>query len=171
MTISIDPSSSNRNVTLQIHDLTAKHAKAVRNALFEIGSETQTFAKQFVINPPKTGRLYVNNKKRPKKHRASAAGESPANWTGKLVRNIISIVTGHSKVEIGVTVLYGKFLEEGTEIKGGKPKWSEAGRSGGSMRNAERGGMLPRPYLIRAVNKMKTRSIAILERHLKEQLK
>lgn len=153
-----------------IIDAVENSGKAIRKALFEIGAESTRMAKGFVINPPKTGRIYHDNSKRPKWHQASAPGQSPAKWTGNLNRNIVSIVTGSEKVEIGVTVLYGKFLEEGTTIQGGNPRWSTAGRSGGRMRNAKRGGMLPRPYLIRTVNSMKRRNMAIIERHLKDQV-
>lgn len=65
-----------------------------------------------VMQPPKTGKLYRRGEKR--MHQASAAGESPANDTGNLVRNITTKYD-QPKLEgtVNVGTQYGRRLEYG----------------------------------------------------------
>jgi hypothetical protein len=65
-----------------------------------------------VMQPPKTGILYYRGKNR--YHQASAGGESPANDTGNLVRNITTLydsTTLTGTVNVGTD--YGRRLEHG----------------------------------------------------------
>jgi hypothetical protein len=65
-----------------------------------------------VMQPPKTGVLYPRGKGR--MHQASAAGESPANDTGNLVRNITtSYQTALLEGTVNVGTQYGRRLEYG----------------------------------------------------------
>jgi hypothetical protein len=52
-----------------------------------------TEARRSIMQDPKTGRMYPNrnaNGQIVSWHRASAIGETPANWTGKLVSSLIA---------------------------------------------------------------------------------
>lgn len=67
--------------------------------------------KQGVKGGPKTGRTY--RKRGGRLHRASAAGEFPANDTGGLLGSINSRST-RDRAEIGSSKFYAKFLRDGT---------------------------------------------------------
>lgn len=65
-----------------------------------------------ILNPPKTGRLYKRGKNRV--HQASAPGESPANDTGNLARNITTVYdTPRLEGTVNVGTNYGRRLEYG----------------------------------------------------------
>jgi hypothetical protein len=65
-----------------------------------------------IMNPPKSGRLYKRGKGR--MHQASAAGESPANDTGNLARNITTKYDdGKLEGTVNVGTGYGRRLEYG----------------------------------------------------------
>lgn len=66
-----------------------------------------------ILSPPKTGRIY---NKGGSFHQASAPGEAPANFTGKLVRSS-HVSVNRSKLSATVTwrALYADMLEAGTE--------------------------------------------------------
>lgn len=109
--------------SLKTSDIRVK--KGIHSALCEIGDENVKYAKNLIIKPPKTGRLYLIDGKQ---HRASAPMEPPAARTRNLVRNTVSVVTGHYMVEIGYTELYGKYLEEGTSKMVMRPVLSRTAR-------------------------------------------
>lgn len=97
-------------------------------AFFDIGRENVDYSRQLILKPPKTGRLYrIRGRKR--RHRASAPGEAPANCFGNLRKNVGFQINGADQMIFGNRLIYGKFLEMGTEK------------------------MEPRPYLIKAVEK------------------
>ena len=60
-------------------------ARGIRRALYKIGKDLTASFKQEVKSGPKTGRIYIvrNRLGRNVRHQASAAGETPANITGK----------------------------------------------------------------------------------------
>ncbi|QIG75283.1 putative tail component protein [Rhizobium phage RHph_Y52] len=65
-----------------------------------------------VMQPPKSGKLYRRGKGR--MHQASAPGESPANDTGNLVRNITTKYdAGKLEGTVNVGTKYGRRLEYG----------------------------------------------------------
>lgn len=64
---------------------------------------------------PKTGQIYFSGPE-PLPHQASAPGEAPANWTGKLVASIEPQMTGETEGEVGAgggEVHYARQLEQG----------------------------------------------------------
>lgn len=113
--IKLIPNTQNRTVFIEIDNAPDKVKKGLRLALTEIGKENVRHLKNLIKKPPKTGRLYGS-------HRASAPGEAPANWTGKLLRSVKYRVYGWSKMEFGDGQPYGLFLEGGTKTKDGTKK-------------------------------------------------
>lgn len=121
--ITIIPDHKNMKVLIKIDKAIIIIKKGLRNALHEIGQENKRHCKKLILDPPKTGRIYLSRTK-PSPHQASAPGEAPANWTGALRKNVRYRVYGHDRMEFGDGViksakegagLYGKYLEEGTK--------------------------------------------------------
>jgi hypothetical protein len=90
----------------------ARHG--LRIGLTEIGKENSRHLKTMIRTGSRTGRWYGN-------HRASAPGEPPANWTGRLARSVGFKNYGHSRMEFGEVAFYGRFLEDGTRIMAPRP--------------------------------------------------
>lgn len=66
------------------------------------------------LHGPKSGRLYGS-------HRASAPGESPATWTGRLESTITVEALSPSQVSVGTGTDYSVFLEFGTTRMAARP--------------------------------------------------
>ncbi len=88
--------------------------EAIRRALWVTGldlagngSNNSGTIKQAINRVPKRGRKYGT-------HQASAAGESPANITGKLRSSVYKRAHGYNEIDIGASADYASYLEEGT---------------------------------------------------------
>lgn len=125
MTIRIKPSRSSKRVIVGITQDIHNHRQGIENGLYKIGELLGGRIAALINKPPKTGRVY---RIRGRNHQASAPGEAPANQTGKLVRSYNYNVHGPFQMEIGESVPYAGFLEEGTRR------------------------MKPRPHVLRAIN-------------------
>lgn len=79
----------------------------IKKALTQIGTLIVKETQKGIKNPPKSGRTYGS-------HRASKAGEYPANKTGNLRRSVNFEVKNKNKMVVGATADYAVFLEEGT---------------------------------------------------------
>lgn len=93
----------------------------VQRELLRGAQRIQNTAVAGIINPPKTGRVYV---RRGKRHQASAPGEFPAADTGRLHQSIISAVhvSPHSmQIQVSPNVKYADFLEYGTSRMAPRP--------------------------------------------------
>lgn len=91
-------------------DLPKLAPRAMKRALYDIGQDMYKEARRLIKEGPKTGLKY---KVRGRTHTASAPGQPPANWTGRLRRSIgFNVRT--NEVEYGYKQDYGKYLEEGT---------------------------------------------------------
>lgn len=123
--IRIKEDRQNMRTFVSIDDATYRVRRGLRGGLLEIGRENSKHVKKLIRKPPKSGRLY---KFKGRRHQASAAGEAPANRSGRLARSIGFKASGWSRCEFGDRELYGKFLERGTRK------------------------MRPRPHLIRTVD-------------------
>ena len=89
--------------------------KAVRGALFEVGSENVTHLRGLIRSKDKTGILYGS-------HQASAPGEAPAaRPNSRLTRTLKYNVRGSYQVEFGDTAPYGGYLEHGTKNMAARP--------------------------------------------------
>lgn len=95
----------------KMEDLPRLGPRALKRALYDIGEDMYKEARRLIKEGPKTGIRYKVKGKR--SHRASAPGEPPANWTGKLRRSV-GFKVRTDEVEYGYKIFYGKFLEEGT---------------------------------------------------------
>lgn len=90
----------------------------VRAALQQVGFNLVKTARDGIQHETKTGRVYKRRGRRD--HRASAAGQYPANDTGETIKGIDYEIRGSAQVEFGIRERQTgikdvpKFLEEGT---------------------------------------------------------
>lgn len=115
MTFRVKQSPEAHRAFIGIDNLTEKHKKAIRHALFDVGIKSKYETIKAIKTGKKTGRLYKYGNK---VHRSSAKGEAPANRTGNLARNVDYSVTGFTETMFGYTEEYGFYLEKGTEKDG-----------------------------------------------------
>lgn len=144
MIVKIIIDEKSKKVLEKIKHHKAKHRKALRLALNEIGSDIVNLMANYIFRPPKTGRWYTY---RGKSYQASAPGESPANRTGKLAGSGGYRVRNYLEMTVFETVEYAKFLEFGTKK------------------------MAPRPHVIRAINANRRNAIRTIEDHINREIK
>ena len=129
----MDPTT--RKAFLSIKLLGPISTRALRASLFEISKDLVRTARQSIINPPKTGRIYnVRLRGRLVRHQSSAPGQPPANLSGKLKDTIKTRLHGVSELRFEAgspSVPYAAPLELGNK----------------------KGTLAPRPYLIAAITK------------------
>lgn len=92
--------------------------RAIKRALYDVGKDMYAEARRLIKEGPKTGRKYKIRGMRA--HTASAPGQAPANWTGKL-RKSVGFKVRRDEVEYGYKIYYGKFLEDGTDRMAPRP--------------------------------------------------
>jgi len=111
--IKITEDPRNKKTLLKIKRSRKDFKKGIREGFFELGAKNKQDAKRAITKGPKTGRVY---RIRGRRHRASAAGQAPANLSGALRRSVDMEIKGSDSMEFGYkdTAEYGKFLEEGT---------------------------------------------------------
>ena len=102
--------ANDAEVKKHINDLPDLTPRATRRAFYDIGRDMRDETRRLIMERPKHGRIYYRFGR---KHIASAPGEAPANWTGKL-RKSVGFSVRRDEVEYGYKIFYGKFLEEGT---------------------------------------------------------
>lgn len=129
--IEIKQSFGNHKILLGIENIKKATVKGIRAAMYESGKDLNATAKKSILKKPKHGRVYtLRLAGRRVRHRSSAPGEAPANFTGSLRKAIDFKLSGVDKIEFGVLktfnsggkssggVNYGKDLEFGTrEVK------------------------------------------------------
>jgi len=116
--IKISSLSSNKKVELNIQNIDKSCAKGIRAAMYEIGKDLRKSAQKAILKKPKHGRFYLLNKNgRLVRHRASAPGEAPANFTGSLKRSVDYKLSGSSRLEFGV-VRQALFVSPGSNARG-----------------------------------------------------
>jgi|TARA_R110000765_G_scaffold46663_1_gene96196 hypothetical protein len=112
-----------KEMDVRIKNLEKQSTRALRQGFFAFGKDLVNTSRELILKPPKTGRLYrVAGRKR--RHRASAAGQAPANMTGRLRGSIDYKVQGAYRMEFGSnpakngntakTSKYAKVLEDGS---------------------------------------------------------
>jgi hypothetical protein len=137
-------------------DLTvAKMVDALTNAIHLGALMVVTEARRSIMQDPKTGRLYAikSQSGRVAFHQASAPGETPANWTGRLVSSIIAtraevnngIVTAKATASAAICS-YADDLEYGINVSN-------------------------RPFMVVAGSKMQEPIQAMVERMVKDAVK
>ncbi len=116
--IAMRPDHRNRTVFITIDQSLPRFRNGLRGALKEIGKENSKHNKMLIKNPPKTGRIY---KFQGRDHQASAPGQPPADRSGDLRKTSGYRVYGHSRMEFGDRMSYGKYLEDGTSRMKARP--------------------------------------------------
>jgi HK97 gp10 family phage protein len=91
--------------------------KKIINQAENLVSESSTYMaeemKKSIASGAKSGRKYGN-------HTSSAPGQSPANWTGELLRSI-KVQKDKNKSFVYITAKYAQFLEFGTSKMRARP--------------------------------------------------
>lgn len=149
--IKVKPGRENKNIEVRIGKITARTRVALTNASHQIGNRVRREARRSILEGPKTGIAY-NLRLRGKRvrHRASAPGEAPANFTGTLRKSITyEVASGNRLLEItagdGTNELeYSRILEEGD-------------------------GILQRPYLITAITRLRRDTVKYFETYLERE--
>ena len=103
-------------------------SSGIQSALTDIGRRNVKTARLLIRDKNKNGRIYTRRRGGQRiRHRASAPGEAPANFTGLLARETGFEVSGFRFMKFGNRAPYAAFLELGT------------------------GNMEERPFLIKAI--------------------
>lgn len=122
MTIFIKPTFQAKRILRDMRNLKKRHESALMDAFHDIGPEVVYETKRLILNPPKTGRIYVINGRW---HQASAPGEAPAWLTGRLARSGDYKVRSANEMIVGEDTLkapYASALEYGTRDGRIKPR-------------------------------------------------
>lgn len=97
-------------------------------------------ARKLITDRDKSGKTYTSSKKSPKVHQASAPGEAPANWTGKL-RMGVKVYTDEAQTTAYVAA---SAIEDGHDYAPNMELGTDDGR------------IAPRPFLRPAFNKFRS---------------
>jgi HK97 gp10 family phage protein len=111
--------------------------RSIRRAFFELGKDLKAEANREILRRPKHGRTYIvrGRSGRPRRHVASAPGETHANLSGRLRRSISWKVHGDERMEFGYGVSttdanaapeYDLFVEYGTSRMAARPSLRNA---------------------------------------------
>ncbi len=102
-------------------------ASGIQSALTDIGRRNVKTARELIRDKNKNGRIYtrIRNGRRVR-HQASAPGESPASFTGLLIKQTAFEVTGHRFMKFGNRAPYAAFLELGTKNMAKRPVFIRA---------------------------------------------
>ncbi|MCK5017302.1 MAG: hypothetical protein KAS32_09530, partial [Candidatus Peribacteraceae bacterium] len=99
MPFRIVPDKKNLRAAIQISQLSERNARGIRQAFYKLGKDLRKTASDLILEKPKHGRLYrIRRGKLIRKHRASAAGEAPANLSGRLRRSLDFNVVGSERM-------------------------------------------------------------------------
>ena len=102
-------------------DAQAETRKAVEATAIEVRGD---IVKRYQRGPA-SGVVYERTNPR-RTHQASAAGEAPATDTGRLASGTQYRMTGPLTAEVDNAVVYGPFLEFGTQSIAPRPAWRPA---------------------------------------------
>ena len=122
----IESGKQNKEVFLSLDQIEDRTRRGIRQGFFRLGALLQKELRSEVMKKNKTGRLYTagrTKKGRQRRHRSSAPGETPANWTGNYRRNIGYQIHGDKSMEFGIRdgADYALRLEEGTKRMEARP--------------------------------------------------
>lgn len=114
--IKIVPSKNNRIAWASIRRLQTEYKTGVRLGFEQAAASHQrTIKKELNDKEAKRGRLYLKRLEgRLVRHRASAAGQTAATFTGNYERLVGVKVNGADTMRFGDSAVYARFLEEGT---------------------------------------------------------
>lgn len=135
MTIRIKAIKSTKRIIVDMPREIHKHQQGIENGLHVIGDIVGQRAGELIQQGPKTGRVY---RIRGRDHQASAPGEAPATFSGRLAKSYNYNVHGPFQMTVGESAPYAGFLEDGTRK------------------------MKPRPHLIRAITETQGDAVRVL---------
>jgi len=149
MPTGLTPGSARR--LKQIEKLTEATMLGIRHANYLIGVHLTKLARTKILKPPKTGRIYhwrfpPESRTGPfRRHRASAIGESPANFTGRLKDSVSFLVKGQQlHFGAGGPVMAGRW-------KGFEVSYARILELGGTTAGPGKARIGKRPYLKPAI--------------------
>lgn len=142
MTTRVIVDKRNKRVFLDLDGRVEKTRGAISEALKQMGQISVDYTRHILNTGQKTGRQY---KSLP--NRSSAPFQAPATQTGRLARSVEYVSNGADRLEVGDTVDYGKFLEDGTRR------------------------MKPRPHLLVTANEKASELRSIMDKITREKLK
>lgn len=123
--ITVKADHRNRKVFINIDNIANATRRGIRQGFFQLGKDLVKTASRQILAKPKKGKLYrLKRGNRIINHRASKAGESPANLSGKYRRSIGYNIHGSSNMIFGAGnsgVPYAVWLEEGTGKMASRP--------------------------------------------------
>jgi len=122
----LEEASSNKDILLSLENIDENTRQGIRQGFFRLGRLLQMNLRKEVIKRNRTGRIYRNGRTktgRLRRHRASAAGETPANRSGNYRKNIGFQIKGSETMEFGIRdgAPYAEFLEDGTKKMDARP--------------------------------------------------
>jgi len=144
--ITIRANRKNKHIQVRIERLAEQSRTGIRQGFYRLGNDLVREARQLIIRPPKTGRLYrIPGRKR--RHRASSPGQPPATLTGALQKSLDFQIKGADELEFGSrpqpgnsfqqkTIRYARRLEIGTGKMAARPYLKPAVKK--ANRNARR---------------------------------
>ncbi len=124
--------SANARVFREVEFALEKTERAIRSMWFGIGDDLKNRANKEILRRPKSGRLYLKRLRgRRVRHRASAPGETHANFSGTLRKAIGWKVHGNNELTFGYGVTrpspeYDEYVEFGTRRMAARPSLDNA---------------------------------------------
>lgn len=110
-----------KELNRHLQDAPIRFKKGCIKGWRKAGQIVRNNVREMIKNPPKTGRKYANLPKR-----SSAPGESPAYQYGKLSKSVAYKAYSWNEMEVGYQVVYGLYLERGTDRMKPRPALSTA---------------------------------------------
>ena len=115
--------SSSANAVNMLGNIPHEFQRAIRQGWFRSGDELSKELNEQTLKKPRAGRSYVRKVRggSRRRHRASRAGETPANQSGTYRKSRGYNIRGWKQLEWGVKDPKAKFLEEGTKNMQARP--------------------------------------------------
>lgn len=119
--LEVDPKAF--SMFVKIDNLDKSMKRGIRQGFYRSGKKLIFDTSKDILRKPRSGRVYMVRlgPKRRIRHKASVAGEAPANRKGKLRRSLDFVVNGWESMDFGYEQDYGKWLEEGTKRMKARP--------------------------------------------------
>lgn len=120
----------NRRAIKSVLNLADNTKHGIERTWFVIAKDLRAEFNQQVLSKNKTGRIYIRKDSlgRKRRHRASAAGETPANRKGTYRRGAGWVISGN-RLTFGDSAPYSLFLEVGTSRMEPRPGLNNAIRA------------------------------------------
>lgn len=142
MSVQFKEDLRNDKVYAKIENLGNLTRQSIRQGFFMLGKDLKAVANKNILHKPKGGKVYVSRNRAGsrRRHRASKAFESHANFSGELRRSLGWKVSGSQSMEFGYGVVkpapdYAQWVEEGTRNMAPRPSLVIAIKA--TNRNAE----------------------------------